>query len=131
MAFLGYGAAPPPLSPVAWHAHEMLYGYLAAIVAGFLLTAMPNWTGRPPVRGVPLAALFARWAGGRLAIAAGRYLDQTFIAAMDISYLFALAGTLAVSVFKSRSWRNSPPVAIVLVLACGNALFHANRDSQS
>jgi uncharacterized protein involved in response to NO len=130
LVFFGYGAAPPPLSPVAWHAHEMLYGYLAAIVAGFLLTAMPNWTGRPPVRGAPLAALFALWLAGRVAIAEGRHFDLTLIAVLDSSFLFALAGTLAVSVIKSRSWRNSPPVAIVTLLACGNVLFYVKQADQ-
>ena len=52
-----------------WHAHEMLFGYAAAAIAGFLLTAIPNWTGRLPVRGVRLALLVGLWAVGRLAVA--------------------------------------------------------------
>lgn len=130
LVFFGHGDAPPPLSPVAWHAHEMLYGYLAAIVAGFLLTAMPNWTGRPPLRGAPLAALFALWLAGRIAVAAGSHLDLPLIAAIDGAFLFALAATLAVPVIKARSWRNSPPVAIVTLLAFANVLFYVKQADQ-
>src|SRR5690242_5231444 len=58
-----------PLSPIDWHTHEMLYGYVPAIIAGFLLTAIPNWTRRLPVSGAPLAALALLWLAGRIAMA--------------------------------------------------------------
>lgn len=54
--------------PVDWHVHEMLFGYLPAIVTGFLLTAIPNWTGRLPVQGPPLLALVVLWIAGRAAV---------------------------------------------------------------
>ena len=60
-ALLGGLALPTALDPLAWHRHEMLFGFVGAIVAGFLLTAIPNWTGRPPIAGGRLAALFALW----------------------------------------------------------------------
>jgi len=56
-------------SPLDWHIHEMLYGYVAAIATGFLLTAIPNWTGRLPVNGYPLAGLSLLWLAGRAAVA--------------------------------------------------------------
>jgi uncharacterized protein involved in response to NO len=56
-------------SPLEWHIHEMIYGYMAAVLAGFLLTAIPNWTGRLPVNGCPLAGLAALWLAGRVAVA--------------------------------------------------------------
>ncbi len=59
---------PTRFDPVSWHAHEFLFGYLGAILAGFLLTAVPNWTGRLPLVGWPLAALFALWVAGRVAV---------------------------------------------------------------
>ena len=62
------GLIPAEFASRDWHVHEMLFGYLAAIVAGFLLTAVPNWTGRLPVVGAPLAALFALWVAGRVAM---------------------------------------------------------------
>src|SRR5690606_4808698 len=55
------------LPPAAWHAHEFLFGYVGAIIAGFLLTAVPNWTGRAPLQGSPLLSLFILWLMGRIA----------------------------------------------------------------
>jgi uncharacterized protein involved in response to NO len=55
-------------APVDWHVHEMLFGYLAAVITGFLMTAIPNWTGRLPVRGLPLLALALLWLAGRFAV---------------------------------------------------------------
>ena len=65
--FMGELSLHTAYSPLDWHIHEMLYGYLAAVIAGFLLTAIPNWTGRLPICGGPLAALAALWLSGRLA----------------------------------------------------------------
>jgi uncharacterized protein involved in response to NO len=65
----GHLELPTALSPVDWHVHELIYGYVPAIVAGFLLTAVPNWTGRLPVVGMPLVVLFAIWVAGRVAVA--------------------------------------------------------------
>src|SRR5262245_31597128 len=66
--FHGAMALPTAFAPRDWHVHEMLYGYLPAVAAGFLLTAIPNWTGRLPVAGRPLAVLFAVWIAGRMAV---------------------------------------------------------------
>src|SRR5579872_2382470 len=64
------GGMPLPtiLAPAIWHAHEMIFGFAAATVAGFLLTAIPNWTGRMPLQGAPLAALVLLWLAGRIAL---------------------------------------------------------------
>mgnify|MGYP000722283910 CR=1 FL=1 len=63
-----WGAAPAgPFAGPAWHAHEMIFGYLAAVMAGFVLTAVPNWTGRLPLSGAPLGVLFALCLAGRIA----------------------------------------------------------------
>ena len=68
--FYGELALSTAFAPRDWHIHEMLYGYVPAIVAGFLLTAIPNWTGRLPVCGAPLAALVLLWLAGRIAMLA-------------------------------------------------------------
>ena len=70
----GYFHGGPAALTRDWHIHEMIFGYLAAVIAGFLTTAVPNWTGRPPVIGVPLAGLVALWILGRAAM-----LGQTFL----------------------------------------------------
>jgi uncharacterized protein involved in response to NO len=69
---LGGVSLPTHFGPLDWHIHEMLYGYIAAAVAGFLLTAIPNWTGRLPVNGAPLAALALLWLAGRIAMASAQ-----------------------------------------------------------
>ena len=69
--------------PIDWHVHEMLYGYLPAVVTGFLLTAIPNWTGRLPVAGIPLAALATLWAAGRIAVFASATIGRSAAAAID------------------------------------------------
>jgi len=63
--FYGELALATAFSPRDWHVHELLFGYVPAVVAGFLLTAIPNWTGRPPLQGVPLAVLVLVWLAGR------------------------------------------------------------------
>src|SRR5690349_5086502 len=80
------GALPAML----WHAHEMIYGYAAAAVAGFVLTAVPNWTGRLPLRGAPLVALVALWLAGRLAMLASGAIGAGVAAAIDIAFLVVL-----------------------------------------
>jgi uncharacterized protein involved in response to NO len=60
---------PTAFAPITWHVHELLFGFVAAAIAGFLLTAIPNWTGRLPLQGWPLASLLLLWAAGRAAVA--------------------------------------------------------------
>ena len=117
-------ALPTALDPVSWHAHEFLFGYLAAIVAGFLLTAVPNWTGRLPIVGVPLVALVGLWLAGRLAIAVSAYLPPALVAVVDLAMPVVLAAAIAREICKGRNWRNLVVLAILLVLIAGNAVFH-------
>lgn len=67
-AFYGTLQLGTAFAPQDWHVHEMLFGYIAAVVAGFLLTAVPNWTGRLPLQGGPLVLLFSIWVAGRIAV---------------------------------------------------------------
>src|SRR5215212_3896108 len=66
--FYGSLSLPTVFAMLDWHVHEMLYGYLPAVITGFLLTAIPNWTGRLPLQGGPLVFLLAVWGAGRLAV---------------------------------------------------------------
>lgn len=118
--------APPAwLSPVAWHAHEMLFGVVAAAVAGFLLTSVPVWTDRPPVAGRPLAALTALWIAGRLAMLGAASLAPIAVAASDLAFLLALVVCLAPPLLAGSQRRNWGIVAILLGLCGANARIHA------
>lgn len=108
----------------AWHIHEMLFGYLAAAIAGFLLTAVPNWTGRMPVIGAPLGALFALWAAGRLAML-GPWRDSAPAAVVDAAFLVVFSLVLWREIFAGRNWRNIGVCAAVSGLGLANIAFHA------
>ena len=110
--------------PLSWHAHEALFGYLGAVVAGFLLTAVPNWTGRPPVVGWPLLGLFTLWLLGRGAVAVSSYLPPVIVAVIDLSCLVVLGGAVLRQIIVGRNWRNLIVLAMVGVFVTGNALFH-------
>jgi uncharacterized protein involved in response to NO len=117
-------AIPTAFSAVDWHAHEMIFGYTSAVVAGFLLTAIPNWTGRLPVAGFPLAALAALWAAGRIAVFASALIGRTSAAAIDASFLIVFAALVAREVAAGRNWRNLKVAGLVFVLALVNVAFH-------
>ena len=102
----------------------MLFGFVAAAVAGFVLTAVPNWTGRLPLQGAPLALLVALWLAGRIAMAAGGALGQPAAGVIDVLFLLALAGAVAREVVAGRNWRNLPVVGTFAVLAAANILHH-------
>lgn len=123
--FLGLIAIPSALSPVAWHVHELLFGYVPAVVAGFLLTAVPNWTGRLPVVGRPLIGLFGLWLAGRLAVALSSLVDPLSLAVLTLLFPAALAGVIAREIVAGRNWRNLKVLTGVVMLALAQALFHA------
>lgn len=106
-----------------WHVHEMLFGYLPALIAGFLLTAMPNWTDRIPLRGVPLLLLFLLWLAGRLLVAVPVAGGLT-TAGVDGAFLVILAAYVWREVIAARSWDRAPIGVLVSVFACANILFH-------
>ncbi len=125
LVFTGAIVLPTEFSAVDWHAHEMIFGYGAAVVAGFLLTAIPNWTGRLPVAGFPLAALALLWAAGRIAILFSAAIGRPMAAAVDASFLVAFAALVAREVAAGRNWRNLKTAGLVLALALVNVAFHA------
>lgn len=121
------GGLPAPgwLSPAWWHGHEMLFGLVAAAIAGFLLTAAPVWTGRPALHGRPLAALVGLWALGRLAMLGAGHLPAGLVAAIDIAFLPLVAGVLVRTLWRTGQRRNYGIVALPGVLALANAAVHA------
>ena len=110
-----------------WHTREMLFGYGAGVIAGFLLTAVPNWTGRLPVSGWPLAGLVGLWLAGRVAgflpAAAG-----LFAIVADVAFLVVFAALVWREILAAKNRRNLPVAAMVSVLACANIAFHASAE---
>jgi len=126
VAVLSGGIAIRTGFPVTlWHAHEMLFGVIAAVVGGFLLTAIPNWTGRMPLQGWGLIGLFTLWFGGRIAVAYGAVLDALPTAAIDVAFLIALMAVALREIAVGRNWRNLPVVVAIGLLAAANGLTHA------
>ncbi|WP_434725724.1 NnrS family protein [Mesorhizobium sp. RIZ17] len=112
-------------APVDWHIHEMLYGYLAAIMTGFLLTAIPNWTGRLPVQGLPLLALVVVWLAGRTAVSFSSLIGWKAAAGLDCAFLLAVIVAAGIEIVVGRNWRNLKVLLPVAVLFAANVAFHA------
>ncbi|POF30505.1 NnrS family protein [Roseibium marinum] len=113
-----------PFTPTDWHVHEMLFGYASAVIAGFLFTAIPNWTGRMPKRGWPLFFLLSLWIAGRLACA-GLFGPGAVVAMLiDTGFLAAIVAMIVVEIVAGRNWRNLMVVVPVLILFGANLMFH-------
>lgn len=121
--FLGGVELPGPFPGLQWHAHEMLFGYLGAVIAGFVLTAIPNWTGRLPLSGRPLAFLVALWLAGRLAnlLSPDPYLAM----ALDLAFPLVLALAIWREVIAGRNWKNAPVAVMISLFGLANATDHA------
>lgn len=117
-------ASGDSLLPMWWHGHEMLFGFTMAVIAGFLLTAVRNWTGRETAHGGALAALLALWIAGRVAMAAAGLLPAGLVAGIVVAFPVALAMVLARPLFAARSRRNYGVLAILAALASTSALVH-------
>lgn len=107
-----------------WHAHEMIFGFTVAVIAGFLLTAVANWTERETAVGRPLAALAGLWLVGRLAVAVGDRLPPGVPAAADLVFLPALAAACARPIAATRNRRNYQFVAMLAALFAANTAMH-------
>lgn len=106
-----------------WHVHEMVFGFLPAVITGFMLTAIPNWTDRPPIRGRELMFLFTLWLAGRVLIAIP-WFTPPVSAIVDGGFLVAVAGLVWREIIASKSWDRAPMGVLVSLLAGANILFH-------
>lgn len=122
--FTGY-ALSGPFPGLGWHVHEMLFGYLGAVIAGFILTAIPNWTGRLPLSGWPLAGLVALWLAGRLACAF--VADPVAAMVLDLAFPVTLAFVVWREVVAGRNWKNAPVAVMITLFGLANALHHAGN----
>ncbi|HEX2804518.1 MAG TPA: NnrS family protein [Sphingomicrobium sp.] len=120
-ALSGWLTLPASIDPLAWHRHEMLFGFVGAVVAGFLLTAVPNWTGRLPIAGWPLAGLFGVWLAARLALLFSASIGLWLAAALDVGFFLVLGGFAGREVLQANN-RNLPVVGMVLLFGTANAI---------
>ena len=120
----GAFALPSRFDPVSWHGHEFLFGYLGAVVAGFLLTAVPNWTGRLPVVGWRLGGLVALWLAGRLAVALSALVPAWAAIAVDLAFPLVLGGLILREIVAGKNWNNLIVLAMLGVFALSNLIFH-------
>jgi uncharacterized protein involved in response to NO len=122
--FYGEITLTSAFAPRDWHVHEMLYGYLPAVITGFLFTAIPNWTGRLPIQGAPLLALVMVWIAGRLGVTFSAETGWLTAMLVDASFLLLVAAAAAREIIAGRNWRNLIVVMLVLLLLTGNVAFH-------
>lgn len=115
------GWLPPEHFNRDWHAHEMLFGYLSGVIAGFLLTAVPNWTGRLPVTGKSLMGLVLLWCAGRAAMLIPSFAAAPFI---DSAFLFVFAAVVGREIIAGRNVRNLPVLVLLTVLGSANVVSH-------
>lgn len=117
-------ALPTRFDPITWHTHEFLFGYLSAVIAGFLLTAIPNWTGRLPVVGWHLAGLAGLWIIGRAAVLMSVYLPVWAAISADLAFLLVLWAVILREIIAGQNWKNLPVLILVAALIVANLVFH-------
>ncbi|SDU04320.1 NnrS family protein [Stappia sp. ES.058] len=120
----GHIVLPTAFDPVSWHAHAFLYGYLGAVVAGFMLTAVPNWTGRLPIVGWRLGILALTWLAGRVAVAFSAGLPPGLVAMIDLAFPVVFALAVGREIVAGKNWRNLIVLGMLTVFIAGNAVFH-------
>jgi uncharacterized protein involved in response to NO len=122
--FMGELSLVSAFIPRDWHVHEMLYGFLPAVITGFLFTAIPNWTGRLPLRGRPLMYLVALWIAGRVCVTFSAQTGWVAAILVDCSFLLLVAAAAAREIIAGKKWNNLSVVSLILVLLAGNVTFH-------
>lgn len=121
-AYFGGIEIAGPFYGAHWHAHEMLFGYLGSVIAGFILTAIPNWTGRLPISGMPLGLLVLLWLAGRIACAAAPHPGLAM--AVDLAFPAFLGFAIWREVVAGRNWKNAPVAVMISLFGVANALDH-------
>jgi len=120
----GHAGTGVYFSGTLWHAHEMLFGFVAAVITGFLLTAVQTWTGLPGLRGGGLAGLVVLWLTGRLLMAFPVDSPLWINTVVDLLHLPVVAGVLGASVVRVKQWRNAIFIPILLLFFIANLLTH-------
>jgi uncharacterized protein involved in response to NO len=120
----GYITLPGHMGPAQWHSNELLFGVIGAAMIGFLLTAIPNWTGGLPLRGAPLLLSFGLWCAGRAAAMFGDYLGGPAAALIDCAFFVALFALILREILHGKNWRNLPVAVAVGLFAVAHILFY-------
>ena len=107
-----------------WHQHEILYGFVAAAIAGFILTAIPNWTGRLPIKNKPLAILVFLWILGRVGFLTTAIFGTITTSLMDLPFLIVLVLVIMREIVSGKNWRNLPVIILISFFTLGNILVH-------
>ena len=124
LSYAGILVVPDNFDILLWHQHEMLYGFTSAAITGFILTVIPNWTGRLPIRGVPLGLLISLWILGRIGFLTTVTIGPLATAVFDLPFLIVLVLTITREIISGNNWRNIPVVILISVFALGNFLVH-------
>lgn len=124
-------AWPSAWDALVWHRHEMLFGYAGAIIAGFLLTAVPNWTGHPTPKGRSLIWLVSLWFAGRVSVLFSASLPSALVALLDVSFFAACAASIAPALIKSNNRKNYFFIALLVGLSVANGLTHTYTEESS
>lgn len=122
---------PLALPPQLWHQHEMLFGLLSAAIAGFLLTAVGNWTQTVSLSGWPLFVLWLLWALGRVALLAGQGWPVWLVALPDLLFLAGVAFDAGRRIVGVRQWRQLPVLLVLTLLWCMQLHVHLTQDVQA
>lgn len=128
LLFTGVWRPPLYFSLLDWHRHEMLFGYTVAVIAGFLLTAVRTWTGRPTLAGVPLGLLALLWLAARVLVFCSTLVPEWLIAAVDLAFLPLVALVIGIPIVATRNFRNLAMPLILLALAGANLLMHVAQS---
>jgi len=112
------------MSPTTWHAHEMIFGYAMAVIAGFLLTAIKNWTGQQTLRGPGLVVLFSLWLLARVIPLTGMNIPLTVLAGIDVLFMLFLVFAAVMPVLKAKQYKQLGVVSKLVLLLLSNVLFY-------
>lgn len=125
MCFMFGGISlPVGWSPLHWHSHEMLFGLIPIAIAGFLLTAVCNWTGAAPLRGLWLVMLILVWFAGRIVMWSASLWPAIWVAIIDMMFMPTLAAYLTLVLLQHKNKRNLPIALMLLLMSIANLLMH-------
>lgn len=110
--------------PQHWHAHEMIFGYGVAVLAGFFLTAVPSWTGAPEARSRYIMAVGGLWLLGRAAVWFAAWLPMPVVAVIDLAFLPLLSRRLALNLLKRPKAQNTTLLGLLALIFLANLLVH-------